>query len=156
MKWELKWTPKLFDELVRGMQDAGEETFKISQQDGYVPVDKGTLKKSGGTEKTATGIIIFYRTSYAAKQEFGLPAGATEDVPVHLVKAHKRKRATIVRNGRRLVIPGQQVKAHSRGPYTKTYTTGLEGRHYLGRAWDEVRPKVTEFVRRRLGGAHYY
>ena len=150
MKWELKWTPKLFDDLVRGMQDAGDEVFKISQQDGYVPVDKGTLKKSGGTEKTSTGIIVFYRTSYAAKQEFGLPAGATEDIPAHPVKSHKRKRHTITRAGRRLVIPTQQVKAHNRGPFTRTYPKGLEGRHYLGRAWDEVRPKLARYVSKRL------
>ncbi len=150
MKWKIKWNPQLFEDLVRGMQDAGEETFKISQQDGYVPVDKGTLKKSGGTEKTSTGIIVFYRTSYAAKQEFGLPAGATEDVPAHPVKAHKRKRHTITRGGRRIVVPGHKVVGHTRGPFTKTYAKGLEGRRYLGRAWDEVRPRLAWYVSKRL------
>ena len=150
MKWTIKWSPQLLEDLVRGMRDAGEETFKISQQEGYVPVDKGTLKKSGGTEMIPNGIVVFYRTSYAAKQEFGLPAGTTEDVPVHAVKAHRRKRQTVTRRGRRVLIPAQRVAAHDRGPYTRTYHQGLPGRHYLGRAWDEVSPRLATFVKKRI------
>ncbi len=150
MKWRVKYTPQLYSTVVRALQSAAEETFALSQR--YVPVDKGTLRKSGTLELTSTGAVIFYRTSYAMKMEEGIPPGTTEEVPRHTVKAHRRRSHNVTRRGRTALIPATRVEQHERGPYTKIYHQGLRGRFYVGRAWDEVRPRLKRFLVEQLRG----
>lgn len=135
---------------MRGLQTAGDEIHSISQKPGYVPVDIGTLRSSSpGAEHLSNGFRIVYRTSYAARQEFGLDAGYTEDVKEHDVKSHIVKSHTVKRkSGKTFIMPERTVAAHSRGPFTRTFKDGYEGRFYLTRAYDEVRPRLVEFIKR--------
>lgn len=117
---------------------AGEETFTGSQRD--VPVDTGTLKKSGNLVKLPNGFRIVYRTSYAATQEFGKPAGTREVVKRHRVKGHNRTRTKPKR--KTVTIP-----PHYRGPFNRVYKQGIKGRHYVGDNWNKVRPRLLEFIK---------
>ncbi len=138
MKYRVKVNSKLYAEIVRAVQDAADEIFFLSQQ--RVPVDKGTLKKSGGVEYLPTGAVIFYRTSYAMKQEEGVVAGTQEAIKKHSVKRHKRK------------LPQKTVwvTEHDRGPYTRVWKTGYPGKQYVGSSWDEIRPQITKHIQKRL------
>ena len=147
IKWRVKAPDAFVEKLVRGLHDAGDEIFDGSQV--AVPVDKGTLKETGVLEKHSRGFRILYRTTYAARQEFGLPPGHTENVKRHTVqryttRAHRRKTAT----GKVGSIPAVEHPGHSRGPYTRVFKEGLKGRKYLTGAWEEVRPRLVQFITR--------
>jgi hypothetical protein len=136
--WKVTYSPRFIEKLVRGLHDFGDEVFDQSQRD--VPVDTGTLKGSGNLGKSSTGIVIVYRTTYAARQEFGLEPGATEQVRRHPVKRHTRRRAG---GGKRIVVP-----AHNRGPFIRTFPNGILGRFYLSNAYLKHRPRLVEFISR--------
>ena len=133
--WKVKELDKVIQTLVKGVQIFGEEVFAKSQV--YVPVDEGTLKESGTFELLPTGWKIVYRTSYAARQEFGLEPGHTEIVKRHPVKSHIRK-------------PGIRVRAHHRpktaASFKRVFEKGYEGKFYLTKAWEEVMPKLSEYI----------
>lgn len=82
------FTAKIKDAIVAGIRDCGEAIFMDSQQ--HVPVDKGTLKKSGTIRKITNGIKITYRAKHAAPIEFGY-GKHNEIVKRHAVRAHFRK-----------------------------------------------------------------
>ena len=148
--WKVKNLDRFIEDLVRGLHAFGDEVHATSQQDGYVPIDKGTLRSSSpGAEHLSNGFRIVYRTSYAARQEFGLPPGYTEEVKKHDVKAHVIKRHTVKRkSGKTFIIPERNVKAHTRGPLTRTFKAGYGGRFYLTRAFNKSKPRMVEFIKR--------
>ena len=61
--------PEMLDECII---ELGEATFSVSQKPGYVPVRKGTLKKSGWRRKIGRRMFALgYSAPYAGFQEFG-------------------------------------------------------------------------------------
>ena len=125
------------DMLVKGVHRAIDEVFDISQV--WVPVLTGDLKRSGRVDKTDEGGNITYNVHYAAKQEFGLEPGATEGVTRHRVKAHGRRA-----KGKKVL-----VTTHFRGPFTRTYRRGLEGKLYLTRAFRRILPDLASLIAMR-------
>lgn len=138
VKWKVKNPERFVEQLVQGLHLAGENIFAKSQETGFVPVDEGTLKKSGVLVRLANGFVILYRTSYAAVQEFGIVPGTTQMVKKHDVKQHSRKQG-----GKRVI-----VSEHERGPFTRTFEDGMEGKFYLSRAFEVYRPKLAQFIAR--------
>lgn len=148
--WKVKNPERFIEDLVRGLQTAGDRIHAISQQPGYCPVDKGTLRSSSpGAEYLSNGFRIVYRTSYAARQEFGLPRGHTEHVGKHDVRAFTvKKHSRKTKSGKTIIMPERFVQAHSRGPFDRTFANGYAGRFYLTRAFNETRPQLVEFIKR--------
>lgn len=145
--WRVKDPAGFIEKLVQGLHDSGEEIFDVSQR--YVPVDEGTLKASGVLIKLPNGIRILYRTTYAARQEWGLPAGHTEQVRKHSVREYRiRAHTRTSRGGKVVSVPARVQPTHERGPFTRVFLQGYKGRFYLTRSWDETRPKVIEFIAR--------
>ena len=138
--WTVKDPEKFMATLIAGIHAMGDEVFTQSQRD--VPVDKGTLKKSGTLIKTDMGFRIIYRTSYAARQEFGVEPGTVEKVKRHEVRKHNRMIRPAGRKRRKKVT----VREHQRGPYTRTFPRGIPGRFYLSNAWEQSRPRLTQFI----------
>lgn len=134
---------KLTRAMESGLRKAVDEIFAISQRD--VPVDKGTLKKSGGIRRIKGGWEIYYRTPYAAPVEFGFEAHQ-QWVRRHYVMEHERRRF----RGRKL-RPRRyiSVRAHYRGPFTR-HMPARAGRFFLANAVAEVRPRITRYVAQSL------
>ncbi len=145
--WRVKDPAGFADKLVQGLHIGGDSVFDKSQR--YVPVDEGTLKGSGVLEKHARGFRILYRTSYAARQEFGLPVGHTEEVREHTVKRYRTKRFRYTsKKGKVIQMPAIEHPEHTRGPFTRVFKEGYKGRFYLTRAWDEEKPRIISFITR--------
>jgi len=138
MKWKLKHPEEFIRAVVKGMHQIGDQIFTESQIE--VPVDEGTLKKSGVPEYLENGFRITYRTSYAAKQEFGLPPGHTESVRGYRVRRYTRKTGKRS-GGKRVIVPAHNVGSHSR-----TYKKGLQGKFYLTGPYNRARPKLIKFI----------
>jgi hypothetical protein len=83
----------VLEALIKGVRRNGERIFDISQntEDGYVPVDRGTLKKSGYTFLKPNGIEIGYTAPYARDVEFGRQAKPFSGVQKVRIKRHTRK-----------------------------------------------------------------
>lgn len=79
--------------IILGIQRNGDRVFSTSQNTDacFVPVDKGTLKRSGFVEKLPRGIRIGYTAPYAARVHSGGPAIPFKGTQVIHVGAHKRK-----------------------------------------------------------------
>lgn len=131
---------RIFKAMVRGVQDVRDQMFAESQR--IVNVDRGTLKKSGFTRNEADGGSFGYRTPYAARVNFGLPAGYSERVRRHWVRAHRRR----MLHTRRYI----SVKRHERGPFKRTYSRGVKGSHYMERSIDKFRPQIGKIILRRI------
>ncbi len=166
--WRVKDPKKFLDDLIRGLQAFGDEVHAKSQEPGYCPVDKGTLRSSSpGSEKLPNGFRIRYRTSYAAVQEFGLPPGTEQRVKKHTVKRHTVKRrsvpaktvlshAYINKKGKPVIVGSYTVRQHviathsrlehERGPFTREYPEGIPGKFYLSRAYEEKKSKLVKFI----------
>lgn len=128
---------RLVRAMTRGLQDFGEAVFLLSQQPGYVPVDKGTLKKSGVLRLLPNGFEIVYRTPYAAPVHFGVPEH-DETVRRHWVRPFRRikPRSTL-------------VHGHFRGPFGRHMST-REARPWLQNAVDSLYPEIGKYLKRRL------
>lgn len=149
--WKIKAGTKFFDKLIRGLWDFGEEVFTQSQID--VPVDTGTLKGSGVLIKLPTGFKIVYRTTYAAKQEFGVEAGTTENIPKHPVKRHHVK--SFIRTRPKVVrVRAHDRGPHDRGPYVRT-SKGMIGRFYLTNSFEKSKPQLVKFIARLVARQGY-
>jgi hypothetical protein len=95
MSLEVSFDDVKIDKLLRGLEadvpmiindclaELGEATFSLSQQRGYVPVRKGTLKKSGYRRKEGKNFVLGYAAPYAAPQEYGSRP--------HIIKPRKKK-----------------------------------------------------------------
>ena len=155
--WKVKDPQKFIDNLVTGLHGFGDQVFTESQRN--VPVDEGTLKKSGVIVKSSTGFKILYRTSYAWRQEKGVEPGTTETVKKHMVKAHTRKTSNtpkkvgISGNLSVRLTPVTLVQEHERGPFERTYEEGIAGKHYVGNAFEKYRPKLAAFITKLYGRA---
>lgn len=143
--WRVKDPSGFADKLIRGLHIGCDNIFDTSQR--YVPVDEGTLKASGVSEKHSQGWRILYRTTYAARQEFGLPVGYTEEVKEHTVKRYRTKKFSYVsKKGKVVNMPAVDHPAHTRGPLTRTFKQEYKGRFYLTRAWEEEKPRFIRFI----------
>jgi hypothetical protein len=130
--------------MVRGLQDAGEAMFVIADRD--VPVDKGTLKKSGTFRRLPDGFEIAYRTPYAAAVHFGVSAH-TEQVRRHWVRAHRmRIRPQSTMAVRRRTV---QVAGHFRGPFER-HVSERGPRPWLQDAVDRIYPDIGQYIKRRI------
>jgi hypothetical protein len=138
--------------LVQVFHDAGDEIFNQSQID--CPVDKGTLKSSGVLEKLRNGFRIVYRTSYAARQEFGVEPGTTEEVRRHTVKKHTVRAHTQERKGKVVHVRKHEQPEHERGPFTRTFTEGILGRFFLTNAFLAVKPRLGKIVEKIMDKAN--
>ena len=134
---------RLISAMEAGLGRAVEEIFAFSQRD--VPVDKGTLKKSGGIRKIPNGWEIFYRTPYAPTVEFGFDAHE-QRVRRHYVMDHQRRRFRGKRLRPRRYI---SVRAHYRGPFTR-HMPARAGQYFLAGAVEQVRPRFGRHVGRAL------
>ncbi len=155
----------------------GRSIFDESQI--YVPVKTGALKRSGVLRTLPNGFVIQYTVHYASKQEFGVPPGFTEEVGKHTVRKHTRKgivkarrgtiniprhayynkegkRITVKRHRRSIDVPAgmrlETVKKHERGPFTRRYPRGLEGKFYLTRAYEAHREELQTEIYDALKG----
>lgn len=168
--WRVKSPEKFIEQLVQALHDVGDEIFAISQEN--VPVDTGTLKKSGTVEKLNNGVRITYRTTYAATQEFGIEPGTTQRVKKHTVKKHVVKASTryshgvrshsyTTKHGTKVVvknytvktyqIPRHEVGPYEVGPYTRTFKDGMKGKFYLTDAFLAMKPRLVDFIKRITG-----
>jgi hypothetical protein len=137
---------RLKDTMVRGLQDFGQAVFALSQQSGYVPVDKGTLKKSGVFRLLPNGFEIAYRTPYAAPVHFGV-AEHDERVRQHWVRPFRRRPVFVT--ARRIKAHSTLVHGHYRGPFTR-HVRERAARPWLQDAVDALYPKIGEYMKRRL------
>lgn len=138
MEFKFKNPEAMTAHLVKLLQDAADETFARSQR--YVHVITGTLKKSGVVEYKDNGAEIVYRVSYAAEEELGLAPGTVKQVPKYTVPKHTRRR-----KGKLSVVQAYDVKAH-----TQTFKRGREAHSYLGRAYEEIKPRLKDALARVL------
>jgi hypothetical protein len=141
---------RLIRAMVRGLQDFGDVVFTDSQRD--VPVDRGTLKKSGVFRRLPDGFEIAYRAPYAAPVHFGVKAH-DEQVRRHYVRLHRRKiyMRTVMRKGRptRYYRHGM-VRAHYRGPFTR-HVKDRPARPWLQDSLDRHMPELGQYLGRQLG-----
>ena len=95
---------RVLDGVLNGTRRNGEAVFHLSQQTnlGYVPVDTGTLKKSGLYEHIADGYMIAYRVNYSSIIERGSPAH-TENVKAHSYYSRTRKKRIKVKSFQRFM-----------------------------------------------------
>lgn len=131
----------LHSAFVRALQDVGDQIFYRSQR--KVPVDTGTLKKSGYIEYLDDGVRIGYRAPYALFVERGFQ-GQYIFVRGHRVKAHERRtaKASPRWEGDMYVLPKKkrrrfQVKEHYRRSYFRHEPNGRPARLFLQGAADE-------------------
>ena len=86
--------------VLLGIRRNADRIFSRSQQtqEGYVPVDRGTLKKSGVVLNIPHGARIAYRVSYARDVEFGVEEDRPikGDQTIH-VRQYRRKDGSVVR-----------------------------------------------------------
>lgn len=147
VRWKVKATARFTGGFVAALQAIGEGIFTDSQR--KVPVDTGTLKKSGVFEKLDNGFRILYRTSYAAKQEFGIEPGTEEEIPAHIVPAHKRRKKGLTPSGRRrrrtVKVEAHEVKAH-----TRVWKDGMPGKFYVTNAFKKWAPRLRKLLMAEL------
>lgn len=121
----------LHEALGLGIRDVADEIFAESQRPWPpgVPVDKGTLKKSGNVRFGELWAAVGYDTPYAAAVHYGLEE---QDVTV---RAHDR----LLRTGKLV-----KVRSHMRhiGP--------RKARPYLANAVRKVIPLIPKIIRSRL------
>jgi hypothetical protein len=137
--------PKAKEEIIKAMKfgnyDLADAVLTESQKSHNVPVDKGTLKKSGNIKPPhpALKITVGYHTPYAAIVHEGFP-----EMDVN-VKAHSRhiKKAF----GRPIKPRDVNVKSHKRhiGPRAPN--------PYLTRPIQKIFPRVREIFKRRFDDA---
>lgn len=173
-----KFPKQITDAIVAGIRDCGDAIFLLSQQ--MVPVDKGTLKKSGRTRRIYNGHQIAYRARYAAAVEFGVKRHR-EVARRHHVRAHYRKfhhiRSIMTKGGvisHHWVKPSSSwkaglgfktirpidikvrmrnkvyVRAHDRGPVVRDDVVGRVGERYLQNAIDNTFPDLMLYIQNRL------
>lgn len=129
--------------LIRAIQEIGDDIFYRSQR--KVPVDTGTLKKSGYIEYLDDGVRIGYRAPYALFVEKGFQ-GQYIFVRSHRVSAHTRRTAKVspVWEGDFFVMPKQKrrkkfgVREHRRRSYFRHEPNGRAGKFFLRDSTDEV------------------
>lgn len=131
---------RVIEGLVRGLQYATREVLSVSQPN--TPYKTGELRSSGKTSDLPNGGVAEYTAAHAARQEFGIDPGTTEPVSKHNVKKHDRR--VLGKRGPKKV----DVRAHDRGPYTRTYDRGMKGHLYLTHAWERVRAILPDFLAR--------
>lgn len=139
VKFNIKDHKVVAEKIIKGWQQIGEDIFDLSQQ--RCPVDEGTLQMSGAQNSgpVSDGYIIVYRTSYAAVQEFGTNKHQ-ERVTRHNVRKHKRK----------TLVHKKFVIAHDRGPFIRTVGP-REGKHFLGSAYEEFKPRLLRVYKKHMG-----
>lgn len=120
--------------LMNGLRRFVDQVFFLSQV--YVPVDRGTLKKSGTVRPVQGGFEIAYRTPYAAPVEFGYPEH-WQHVRRHRVRQHRRRLGRYKRYS--------DVRQHQRGPFLRLMSE-RKGRFFLTQAFEETRPQMMRFV----------
>lgn len=135
-----KLEDRLIAAMVRAIHDWGDLVFTTSQRD--VPVDKGTLKKSGILRKLPNGIEIVYRTPYAWPVHEGVPEH-DERVRQHFVRSHLRRKR---RQARRRTI---MVRSHLRGPFTR-HMSERKARPWLRNAVERHYPRLSRMFGQRL------
>jgi hypothetical protein len=114
-----------------GIYDIADEVFAMSQRPWPpgVPVDKGTLKKSGNIRRGELEAIVGYNTPYAAAVHYGI---RDQDVRV---RAHDR----LTRAGKMV-----EVRSHTR------HIRARKGRPYLTGPVELVMPSMADLMAARL------
>lgn len=99
--------------IVKGIQATGDDIFDLSQstEKCYVPVDTGTLKKSGDNLYQPDGTKIVYIAPYAAVVEVGTEGTPIKGNQTLKVGKHTRK-PYLNKNGVR--VSGTEVSGYSR------------------------------------------
>ena len=131
---------------VRGLHDFGDHVFAVSQVN--VPVDRGTLKKSGRIRYLKSGVEISYGTPYAVPVHEGVPEH-DEEVQRHYVRPHKRRIFRLTRTGRRRPVRRTFVRGHYRGPFRR-HVRERSARPWLREAIEEALPDLGYYILRRL------
>jgi len=118
--------------ILKGIQATGDDIFDLSQQTDkcYVPVDTGTLKKSGDNIYLKNGTRIVYIAPYSAVVEYGKEASPVKGEYKMNVRKHKRK-SYLRKDGTK--VSATEVKA---------YEKVLEGKRPIS-----FRPKLSKFER---------
>lgn len=114
-----------------GIYDIADEVLAMSQRPWPpgVPVDKGTLKKSGNVRLGEMSAVIGYNTPYAAAVHYGI---RDQDVRV---RSHSR----LMRSGKMV-----QVRSHTR------HMKARKGRPYLTRPMELILPSIPDLMAARL------
>lgn len=120
---------EIMSAIISGVQRNGERIFNISQQtsSGYVPVDNGTLKRSGVSIYTPKGIIIKYTAPYSLVVETGIE----QDIPIKGDQVIKMKNGrTRTLHNKRLIFIKRQRK--SKFEWESLYRTDKGGKKKSG------------------------
>ena len=109
----------VYKALIEGVRRNGERIFNTSQntEGCFVPVNTGTLKKSGYTKNLPNGIEIGYTAPYAARVEAGGPAIPYSGTQVVHVQGYTRRgytRRYRKDEPRMIYVSSGSVKAHDR------------------------------------------
>ena len=93
--------------ILRALQRLGDSILDKSQQ--TVPVDRGTLMRSGYTKKLAgRGVEVGYTAPYAAQQEFGMPSLPYEGVQRVKIKPYNYRLVDNEGNVRQVEVPAHE------------------------------------------------
>lgn len=136
-----QWPGEQRKAMQGGLEDIADAVFTASQE--KVPVDTGTLKKSGSVTFGDLSATVGYAATYAAPVEFGS-------------RPHHLPRTAIDRPG----MPGLRTWAARHGMPGAEWAIaksiakrGTKAQPYLIPAFEETKPLFNRFVGRRLSEA---
>lgn len=145
-----QWPDVQREAIKAGLRDAADDVFAASQRN--VPVDKGTLKKSGSVVETEDSVTVGYNTPYAEYVHEGTAA--------HIIMPRIAKVLAFPPSGARGVIrDGQRVglmefdgrKEIVPLVFAKQVRhPGTRAQPFLADAVAESRPRWHEYVARRI------
>jgi len=93
--------------IIRALQRLGDSILDKSQRN--VPVDRGTLQRSGYTKKLAgRGVEVGYTAPYAAQQEFGMPSLPYQGTQRVQIRPYSYRLVDNAGNVRNVDVPGHE------------------------------------------------
>ncbi len=153
-KEALRTAPQLLREaLDLAVRDTADEILAVSQT--LVPVDKGTLKKSGNVRYGDLEATVGYNTPYAAFMERGTAPHAIRPRSASVLAFPPSGARSAMRGGRRVGVFqfGGHKKVVGLIFAREVHHPGTRPYRYLAGAVERVLPLVPAFVRRRIGKA---
>ena len=145
-----QWPDVQREAIKAGLRDVADDVFAASQRN--VPVDKGTLKKSGSVVETEGSITVGYNTPYARYVHDGTAA--------HIILPRLAKVLAFPPSGARGVYRGGQrvglVEFGGRKSVVPlvfaraVHHPGTKAQPYLADAVTESQPRWHEYVARRI------
>lgn len=130
-----KTIDNFFGKLDRGLDDAADECFAISQD--LVPVDHGMLKKSGHVVREFLHKYVVYDSPEAPWNEFGTDPHMPPEAPIL---------AWTKRNAGKLGISKKDVKRVTWAIRAKIAKEGTDPQPYLRPAFSDVSQRAKTII----------